>query len=185
MGRDVKNMPWRKIIFMDVDGTVNSDKWYEKRKGKVLQGDFDPDTVKLINQFKDIGAEVVISSSWGDMAIKPLQDVGLELPIIGCTERFHSSWACRGNEIERWLLENFGGMGTKYGKNRQTGQPWYREHSSEKDIDYEFVIFDDDADFLLGQVNNFVRVDPRVGITQEDVDKARYILERRDLTASD
>ena len=104
---------WKKIVFIDIDGTVNSLKWYNDTKGR--SGSIDPTNIALLNQLKDLGVEVVISSSWGEDGIKPLQDVGLELPIIGCTEHFHVDWMCRGNEIEKWLCMNFGGMGTKYG----------------------------------------------------------------------
>ena len=45
-------------------------------------------------------------------------------------------------------------------------------------VDYEYVIFDDDKDMLLGQAENFVWVDGRHGITQEHIDKARKILTR-------
>lgn len=167
---------WKKIAFLDIDSVVNSEQWYMKTMGK--SGDFDPEAIALLNQLKDIGVEVVISSSWGESGIKPLQDVGLELPIIGCTEHFHVDWMCRGNEIEKWLCMNFGGMGTKYGYDEIYGMPYYRKHFHEEDVDYEYVIFDDDADMLLGQTDNFIRVNPMTGLTQADIDKARKILTR-------
>jgi hypothetical protein len=167
---------WKKIVFLDIDSVVNSEQWYMKTRGK--SGDFDPEAIVLLNQLKDIGAEVVISSSWGESGIKPLQDVGLELPIIGVTEHFYVDWFCRGNEIEKWLLDNFRGMGTKYGVDDE-GFPYYRKRYGDEFTDYEYVILDDDTDFLLGQAGNFVHVDRRTGITQKDVDKARAILERK------
>ena len=166
---------WKKIIFLDIDSVVNSEQWYVKTRGK--SGDFDPEVIALLNQLKDIRAEVVISSSWGEDGIKPLQDVGLELPIIGCTEHFHVDWLCRGNEIEKWLYANFGGMGTKYGLD-DNGTPYYRKHYRPEDVDYEYVIFDDDTDFLLGQKDNFIHIDKQTGITQADIDKAVKILKR-------
>lgn len=166
---------WKKTLFLDIDSVVNSEQWYMKTRGR--SGNFDPEAIKLLNQLKDIGVEVVISSSWGESAIKPLEDVGLELPIIGVTEHFHVDWLCRGNEIEKWLQVNFGGMGTKYGTDEK-GTPYYRKHYKEEDTDYEYVIFDDDSDFLLGQKDNFVHIDRCTGVTQVDIDKARKILTR-------
>jgi histidinol phosphatase-like enzyme len=154
---------WKRIIMLDVDGVVNSEDWYGKTKGR--SGDFDPEAIKLLNQLKDVGAEVVISSSWGDSAIKPLQDVGLELPIIGFTDHYYQDWVCRGNEIEKWFHDNFGSYGTKY------GSKYYQK-------DYEYVIFDDDADMLLGQADNFIQIKRQTGITQEDINKAIKILNR-------
>ena len=165
---------WRRICFLDVDGVVNSSNYFYRTKGRA--GDFDPEAIALLNQLKAIDAEVVISSSWGESAIKPLQDVGLELPIIGVTEHFHSDWLCRGNEIEKWLIHKFGGMATKYGKNH-AGIPYHRAYNHDHG-DYEYVIFDDDTDFLLGQKDNYIRTDYETGLTQADIDKAIKILNR-------
>lgn len=169
---------WKKIVFLDIDGVVNSEQWYVKTRGR--SGDFDPEKIKLLNQLKDIDSEVVISSSWGESGVKPLQDVGLELPIVGVTEHFYVDWFCRGNEIEKWLLVNFEGMGTKYGLD-DNGFPYYRKRYGNELTDYEYVIIDDDTDFLLGQVDNFIHVDRNTGITQADIDKARKILNREPL----
>jgi hypothetical protein len=173
-------MSWKKIIFLDIDGVVNSNDFYEKTKGR--SGDFDPEAIALLNQLKDIDVEVVVSSSWGEDGIKPLQDVGLELPIIGCTQHFHEDWLCRGNEIEKWLAKEFGGMGTKYGFDELHGQPYHRKpnHYDSDQVDYEYVIFDDDCDFLLGQKDNFINTSRQTGLTQADIDKARKILMRDD-----
>jgi hypothetical protein len=167
---------WKKIIFLDVDGVLNSDDWYNKTRGR--SGDFDPEAIALLNQLQDVEAEVVISSSWGESAIKPLQDVGLKLPILGITQHFYQDWLCRGNEIEKWLLDNFGGMATKYGEN-EDGVPYYRSYNHNHG-DYEYVIFDDDSDFLLGQANNFIQTARKTGLTQAVIEKAKKILTRND-----
>ena len=170
---------WKKIIFLDVDGVLNSDDWYNKTRGR--SGDFDPEAIALLNQMESIGVEVVISSSWGESADKPLKDVGLKLPIIGHTEHFYQDWLTRGNEIEKWIQDNFGGMGTRYGLD-DNGFPYYRKHYGDNIQDYEYVIFDDDSDFLLGQVDNFIRTDRLTGLTQADIDKAIKILNRENET---
>lgn len=154
---------WKKIVFLDIDGVVNSEQFYDKTKHK--SGDFDPEAIALLNQLKDLDVEVVVSSSWGEDGVKSLKAVGLELPIIGCTQHFYQDWMCRGNEIEKWLHDAFGSYGTKY------GSKYYQK-------DYEYVIFDDDADMLLGQLDNFIRTDRNTGLTQEDIDKAIKILTR-------
>ena len=162
---------WKKTLMLDVDGVVNSETWYVKTKGR--SGDFDPEAIALLNQLEPYGVEVVISSSWGEDAIKPLKDVGLRLPIIGCTKKLHYQfeWACRGNEIDFWLTSHYGGMTTAHGDA-------YRQHYHPEDTDYEYVIFDDDADMLLGQKNNFIQTNRMTGITQADIDKAIKILNR-------
>ena len=71
-------------------------------------------------------------------------------------------------------------MGTKYGYDEIHDMPYYRVHFHEEDVDYEYVIFDDDSDMLLGQADNFIRVNPMTGVTQADIDKARKILTRNE-----
>lgn len=163
----------KKIIFLDIDGVLASYKYLCTGKGFI-----DPEKVALLNQLED--AEVVISSSWGydnGKTEKSLKDCGLKLPIIGYTSHFSEIWLCRGNEIEKWLQDNVGGMCSKFGSD-SAGEPYYRKRCSEDDIDYEYVIFDDDTDMLLGQVNNFIQTNEETALTQEDIDKARKILNR-------
>ena len=45
-------------------------------------------------------------------------------------------------------------------------------------IDYEYVIFDDDTDFLLGQKDNFIKVNQNTGLTKREINKAIKILTR-------
>ena len=159
---------WKKIVMLDIDGVVNHENWYVKTRGK--SGDFDPDSIALLNQLENIGAEVVVTSSWGNDGAEQLKNVGLKLPILGCTKKLHYQfdWACRGNEIDYWLTQNFGGIGTSFGRSYGNG-------------DYEYVIFDDDSDMLLGQKENFIQTDRQTGITQEDIDKAIKILNRENV----
>ncbi len=135
---------YHKIVFLDIDGVCNSNDFYNKTKGR--SGNFDPEAIALLNQLKDLEAEVVISSSWGEDGVEQLKNVGLKLPIIDTTNKLHYKfdWACRGNEIDFWLTSHFGGITTAYGKA-------YRNHYNPEDTEYEYVIFDDDADMLLGE----------------------------------
>ena len=149
----------KRYLFLDVDGVCNHEDWYYKNR--VLDknykcGDFDPKVIELLHQLQDLDVKVVISSSWGDMADKPLIELGLKLPIIGHTEHFYSDWLCRGNEIQKWIYDNH-----------------IYEHIDDR---YEYVIFDDDKDMLMEQADNFVWVDRRHGLKQAHIDKARSIL---------
>ena len=167
---------YKKIIFLDIDGVLASIPFL-----CTGQGFIDPEKCKLLNQLGEIGAEIVISSSWGyddGNTEKSLRGCGLTLPIIGYTQHFYEDWLCRGNEIEKWIKDHFGGMCTKYGYDRDTGEPYYRRHYNDTDVDYEYVIFDDDTDFLLGQKDNFIRTDEQTGLTQENINQAIKILTR-------
>lgn len=160
----------RRIIFLDIDGVLASYGFlasrtiedYEKLPGR---GFVEPAKVQLLNQLK--GAEVVISSSWGYDHGKTEQTLvanGLELPIIGYTRRLTNQfeWACRGNEIEDWLITNISGsVRTKFGHDEK---------------DFSYVIFDDDSDFLLGQHSHLIITNGSEALTQAHVDKAKSIL---------
>lgn len=157
---------WRKILFLDIDGVLASTDFLRKSGGKFI----DKRKVALLNKLKPYGVEVVISSSWGynDDTVKELTECGLELPIIGGTEHFHSDWLCRGNEIAKWLNDTCGDFdvfdGIAY---------------SYSDEDYEYVILDDDVDMLLCQKDNFIHVDSYKALTKKDINKAIDIFERK------
>lgn len=163
---------WERLIFLDIDGTIT---------GKY--GEINPECIKKLNRLKEFGTKVVVSSSWGyddGRTEQSLKAKGLELPIIGYTDHFYEDWLCRGNEIEKWLLKNYGGMGTKF-CNDYDNVPYYRKSLPSKKQDYEFVIFDDSADMLLGQKNNFIQTNEIIGITDDDIEKAIKILNRKNI----
>ena len=151
----------KRYLFLDIDGVCNHDDWYNHNrfvKKNWKCGDYDPHVIELLNQLADLDVKVVISSSWGTLADKPLLDLGLKLPIVGHTEQLspYCEWLCRGNEIAKWLDLNV-----------------IQEHI---DDTYEYVIFDDVQNMLMSQAENFVYVDKAHGLTQEHIDKARVIL---------
>lgn len=147
----------RKIIFLDIDGVLADENFLMGGQGFI-----DPEKIKLLNQLSD--AEIVISSSWGEDdgdTEKSLRECGLELPIIGYTRHFYLDYLCRGNEIDRWLNEEFHDT-TKFGG-----------YDSSR---YQYVILDDDEDMLRGQDAHFIHLDRRYALCQEHIDLAKDIL---------
>lgn len=154
-----------RITFLDIDGVLAGYEYLCLQRKEPFTF-IDPEKCGLLNQLN--GAEIVISSSWGyneGRTEETLKACGLELPIIGYTKKLHYQfkWACRGNEIEEWIQRTYGRIGTCFGP----------EYDSE---DYDYVIFDDDQDMLLGQAGHFIHVDRMTGLTQADIDKAKKIL---------
>jgi len=157
----------KRIIFLDIDGVMASldflcNSYHDgvRRDEMPGHGYMDPDKVKLLNRLKGDGVEILISSSWGTTAIEPLKELGCEIPIIGTINHYWQDWICRGSEIDEYLVENFGSS-TKWGDTPH---------------DVEYVIFDDDADMLLGQVNHFIQTNRETALTEEDIEKAKEIL---------
>jgi hypothetical protein len=142
----------RKVIFFDIDGVLNTFEQMEKVPGGSPQHAWlCGDKVRLLETLAlATKAELVLCSVW---AFSP----GIEKTIQAM--EFHGfsvgvPFALLGNfakatEIKQWLDAN--GQDTKW------------------------VSFDDDRIFDA-ECSNFIRVDPRVGLTESDCERARILL---------
>jgi len=163
-----------RIIFLDVDGVLNSDQvCFEIRMNDINQngyGGFFGGTVtpthalvcwgqELVDNLREIvektNAQIVISSTWRithpvKQFIEMFKIYGWDnAPVIDKTEHLGTQ---RGYEISKWL----------------------ERHSEVK----QYVILDDNSDMLKEQKDNFVQTDEKVGLSKQDVLKAIAILEK-------
>jgi hypothetical protein len=140
------------IIFLDIDGVLNHELFYEKRQEdnanfiklpKELR-DIDFDKIILLNNLcKTTNSKVVISSTWrkGNSLEKLQQmfkNVGATFEIIDKTPT--SNHGVRGVEILEWT----------------------KSHSADFN---NYVILDDNSDFLIWQQKHFFWVDRYCGLT--------------------
>jgi ribosomal protein L31 len=163
------------LIFLDVDGALNSHQWFEKREKMgikyqegddfllYMETDIDPEAVKRVKRICDsTGAKIVISSVWQkgrlyDVLLKVFAQYNLKNEVIGVTGNQGCKDCLRGNVILRWIQDNVEDY-----------------HSFKK-----YVIIDDDSDMLYWQKDNFVQTSSENGgLTDELVDKAIKILLR-------
>jgi hypothetical protein len=137
-----------KVLFLDVDGVINSVRsatafggfpWKVDSKEIKL---FDNVAISLIRKIcKETNTKIVLSSTWRKtVGWKALRDA-LKLDIIDATP-FTFSERMRGVEINEWLEKH--PEVTKY------------------------VIVDDDTDMLEAQKKNFVRVDSLEGLSYKN-----------------
>ena len=157
-----------KIVFLDIDGVLNHDAFYERTRPSFLtwpEKHIDPDAVLRLNQLAAPDTKFVISSSWRTVIpfrelAAVLHEKGFRGDVIGATPDFSKlSLAARkvksykrGHEIQRWLVENRRRMA----------------------ID-AFVILDDCAD--MAHLRQYlVQTDVARGLTEADVDHALDIL---------
>lgn len=156
-----------KIIFLDIDGVLNSENWYksnksstlkiEDEKQKFISDSFDPECWKYVEKLiSETGAKIVLSSSWRlydlESTVKEYTGTAFQ-PIIdnliGVTPGFMSR--CRGMEIKLYL----------------------RSLSEQPE---SYVILDDDRDMFESQRPYFVHINDETGITENDYKKALKIL---------
>lgn len=156
-----------KVIFLDVDGVLNSEQFVQTSSTGLPFGDnqIDPEAVERLNQIIErTGAKVVISSSWRHVwsrgeIVRMLGKRGFRHPdaVVSITPSLLSQ---RGDEVADWL-----------GNQGERGR-----------IDPEFggvesyVILDDSSDFNPDQREHFVQTDADIGLTDEDARRAIFIL---------
>lgn len=143
-----------KIIFLDIDGVLNSGEYVRKNNIRGLMGTegIDPEAVTRLNQIVEAtGAVVVVSSSWRFGTPLPTLDHYLTKRgflgyIIGATPVLPSE---RGDEIGLWLRA--------------------------VPVVDKFVIIDDDAD-MGNLMDHLIKTSWETGLQDEHVDMAIKIL---------
>lgn len=159
-----------KIIFLDIDGVLNHERFYKERFSKRYEevaiahpySEIDPECVKKLNILcEETGAKVVISSTWRhsglDYCVDVLKFHGFTGEVIDITPSLNGDNYVRGNEILKWIKDNKKLVGDYYNFT-------------------EYVILDDDSDMLYQQRNNFLLIDRFVGLTMGNVFRAKKIL---------
>jgi len=169
-----------KLIFLDIDGVLNSQIWDENRnynhnlKGfkSFIDRYINPFSIELLNDLiKKTNAKIVISSSHRKKySVEELKQIfniaGLKGEIIGKTpvlsftgiENYNYS-VPRGCEIKAWLETNKNILNNKIEK-------------------VPYVIFDDDSDMLFWQRENYFRIDGFCGLTPNIIFRATKFLNR-------
>lgn len=158
-----------KVIFLDIDGVLNSDRSIFILKMRefpakphfnsvmtnrynYLMSKVDPVAVQVLNRIvEDTNAKIVVSSAnriplGKDGVIEALHDMGVVADIIDVTRITGGN---RGMQIQDWL--------DRY------------------DVE-SYVILDDSADMLSTQLANFIRVNPEMGLSWNDYLKSKKIL---------
>lgn len=161
-----------KIIFLDIDGVLNSVDSM-KRAGKHSFNDNpDPEHIKWLNLIiKKTDAKIVISSTWrkgcSHLYLWRLLDLlGFKGSIIGSTP---DTGDIRGNEIRCWI--------DRY----MNGRDWRVKLEDHENGPIEsFVILDDDSD--LGELLPFlVKCKNERGLNEAEALKAIKILNKKAL----
>lgn len=165
----------RKIIFLDIDGVLNTERHHEYcHKNNLPNSDeygylFDPNSVSnLTTIVEETGANIVISSSWKFSGISVLLDIwnNRSLPgkVIDITPNTVSDEHLLHADLENMELIGYKGYEIK---------EWLSAQG--KNIS-NYVILDDEANMLSEQQDHYVQINPITGISEEDAKRAIQIL---------
>ena len=180
-----------KIIFLDIDGVLNSQIAYENGFCKYNDDygqDFYPESAKLLNKLIDeTKAKIVISSTWRCNGLETMQNMWKDrnmsgevisiTPSLGFTykkiivdDKIVDLHLNRGIEINTWLSA-YGFEITSWDKQIQ------KNYVNNSGIE-NFIIIDDDYDMLYQQKNHFIHVDPYEGFNEKNYSKSQEILSK-------
>lgn len=165
-----------RFLFLDFDGVLNTDN-HTKRliaEGKAYRdgyGDlFDPEAVNNLRTIIDSApdAKIVITSTWKDTigaaSVRQLwKERNMPGRIYGMTRPFIPDFTTLDSDFDMFIMA---------GKGHEVEQ-WLEEHVKGE---YRYVILDDMSYFLPKQESHQVKVDPFLGITEEDAAKAIGLL---------
>lgn len=143
------------IIFLDIDGVLNCSTTSVYKFGmKGITGIEPAKAIMLTELVDDVGAKVVLSSTWRreEMWRTAMVENGLPKRIF-IDRTPYISKGKRGDEIEWWIKNN--------------------PYVAQEEIRY--VILDDDSDMLPHQLPFFVQTSWRYGLSQKHCDEVRRI----------
>lgn len=175
-----------KVLFLDIDGVLNSENWFAYRIYCVKNN-----MVNILMNFVDTDDRNIKHklTMLDDRAIANLNRIIEE---TGCKVVLSSSWRSSIESENIFTQDLLKLKGFKYEFYDVTPRLWFSDFSirrgeeikfwldkeSEKHEIESFVILDDDSDMLPEQMNNFIHVDGQVGLTDRDVLTAIEILNK-------
>ena len=144
-----------KVIFLDIDGVLNSNDYFDRRNQGLINDEYDIDQnliAKINELINKTGAEIVVSSCWRNVGKEKvnqkLRESGLCKDIIGITPKLYT----RGEEIEAYLSQ----------------------HADIK----QYVVIDDDVCYIQTHISDskIANTDWRYGLTNKVKQRALSIL---------
>ena len=173
------------ILFLDFDGVLNTERHFAELNGKGLPFKdkygplFDPEAVENLKKIIDVtDAQIVASSSWRYIGLEDLQRMWYERDLPGKVVGVTPLHTDDDKLLETDLSQLNVITADMFCSSRGNEIKAYFEEVLDVDIETQrYVILDDLKDVLPEQEGHFIRIDPIMGITEEDAERAISILE--------
>ncbi len=167
-GDDVDCLAMRPIVFLDIDGVLNSYGWWSRRTTMEFPyREFDPACLsRLSDMVEHADADIVISSSWR----KPEHPEESRADMISLFADVCRFWAVNSGFSQR-IIDVTPKLNTDRGLE-------VRHYLSEQPAGRVYVILDDEDDFLPDQP--LVQTDSNVGLSFADSLRALALLRVHD-----
>jgi hypothetical protein len=155
-----------KVIFLDVDGVLNSQKSLKHGAVGFGKAQMDPKADSRLEKLvRATGSKIVVSSSWRHIfelhqIQEMLKQAGAPTAARAVIDRTPAGEGNRGAEIQEWL---------------SLDPERSRVNPNHEGIE-AYVIIDDNNQMTPEQQPHFVHTNPQVGLTDEDVVEAISIL---------
>lgn len=163
----------RKIVFLDIDGVLNSNFWNENHQREISDGALiDDSKIELLCKLiKDAGAGIILHSGWKywfDSDLKPLRREAenlknlLEkagLTIVGTTPDHATEEIRKRKKFSLVKADEI--------------LAWLKQHEEVE----KWVVLDDLDLHNTETERHQVRIDQSIGLTAEDVERAERILQ--------
>lgn len=174
----------RPLVFLDFDGVLNTERHFAELKGKGLpfKDKYGPkfDLIAVENLRKIIDtteARIVVSSSWRYMGLEDLQRMWHDRDLPGKIVDITPLYMYDDKLLETDLSELDEITADMFCSSRGNEIKACFEEVLRVDADTQrYVILDDLKDVLPEQEDHFIRINPIVGITEEDAERAIEIL---------
>lgn len=170
----------KKIVFLDIDGVLNSDFWNKNHQREISVGALiDESKIKLLCKLiKDTDAQIILHSGWKywfDSNLRPLRKEAENLKVLLEKEGLAISGVTPDHATEE--IKN-----SKKFSLIKAGEilAWLEQHN---DVDTWVVM--DDLDLHNAEVaRHQVKTDQSIGLTGEDVERAERMLQNNNANHS-
>ena len=167
-----------KIIFLDLDGVLNTANYYDRLQHEHLPTEdifgtmFDPNAVEQLSHIIDsTKAKIVISSSWRYSGIANMRAMWKARQLPGEIYDITSLFVADDYIREHMEEENFDFYEAMTSVREMEISAWLQEHPEVT----SYVILDDQSTFRQLK-EHFVQINPKSGITNKDTEQVITIL---------